>query len=134
MSFYILKKLVRDKFIENCKKNDINQIITKKLSNKNYISSLKKKLIEESKEVIEAKETEDIKEEICDVFEVLDSIMRFYKINKKDIFKIQKEKRITKGSFEKGVFCEKLFVDESQNCYWSSYLRKKYKKEIKNEK
>ena len=58
--------LVRNNRLAIMKKNGLS-VNYEILSNKDYIIELKNKLLEESKELIEAKTTKELKEEIIDV-------------------------------------------------------------------
>lgn len=69
----------------------------------NYI----KKLLEESQEVINSQDTEDILEELADVLEVLKSIAELENKNLDDIMEIASQKRLKRGGFSKKIFLEK---------------------------
>jgi len=95
-------KLVRDnvpKIISDNGKNPKTHIANKK----EYWTKLKEELIEETKEFCE----DNKKEEIADILEVIDTIYKFKKWNKKEILKIQKTKRKVQGSFNKRIILEK---------------------------
>ena len=103
----IYNKLIRDLIPEIIERNgDISKI--RILNQREYKLELLKKLIEESKEVLEARNNKkDLIKEIGDVMEVLESIEKTYKLNKKDILKIKKERIKKRGGFEKRIFLEK---------------------------
>ena len=75
------------------------------LNSKQYTIELKRKLIEESKELNTAISRAEVIEELADVYEVLESILIDQRIDIKDI----NEKRITKN-IEKGSFESRLFL------------------------
>ena len=103
----IYNKLIRDLIPEIIEKNGAIPKI-RILNQKEYKLELLKKLIEESKEVLEARNNKkDLIKEIGDVMEVLESIEKTYKLNKKDILKIKKERIKKRGGFEKRIFLEK---------------------------
>ena len=103
----IYNKLIRDLIPEIIEKNGAISKI-RILNQKEYKLELLKKLIEESKEVLEARNNKkDLIKEIGDVMEVLESIEKTYKLNKKDILKIKKERNKKRGGFEKRIFLEK---------------------------
>ena len=103
----IYNKLIRDLIPEIIEKNGAIPKI-RILNQKEYKLELLKKLIEESKEVLEARNNKkDLIKEIGDVMEVLESIEKIYKLNKKDILKIKKERIKKRGGFEKRIFLEK---------------------------
>lgn len=96
-------KLIRDK---------IPKVITQKggryktrvLLTKEFEKELKKKLLEESKELLEAPR-EELLSELADVLEVLKSIALHHKIDFRTVekYRIQKKK-------ERGGFLKKLFL------------------------
>ncbi len=105
MSVY--KKLVRD-LIPKIIKNDKEAPVTKILSKREYKLELLKKLIEESEEVVEAKNSKkDLTKEVGDVMEVLEAIEKAYDLDRKEILKIKKERKKKRGGFEKRIFLEK---------------------------
>lgn len=128
MTFYKINKLVRDKFIQNCAEVNAVAYCRKTLNSDFYRKILEKKLLEEAKEVVVEKNRENLKEEIADLLEVVDCIVKYYKFSKKEILNIKNAKRNRKGSFKKSIFCEKIEIDDSNDDYWSSYIRAKYKK------
>jgi predicted house-cleaning noncanonical NTP pyrophosphatase (MazG superfamily) len=96
-----VSKLVRDK---------IPEIIFEKggkcsfhiADKKEYEDRLKHKLLEE---VLEFNENFS-KDELSDIFEVLDSILRFKKYKKGDIVKGQMKKRKIRGGFKKWIILD----------------------------
>lgn len=96
------QKLVRNKIPQIINSNH-QKCQVQKLSNSEYKKALKHKLIEESEEVLTANKN-DLAEEIADIYEVIDTLIKVNKLNKKDIFKIQEQKRKLKGKFDKNCF------------------------------
>lgn len=98
------KKLVRDKTPERHTENKKLHFV--EVNDIEYLSFLKRKLVEEVNEVIDALENSDgehQKEEICDVLEVLDAMMSFKKFDKKEVLKKKEEKKEEKGGFYKKI-------------------------------
>ena len=105
MSVY--KKLVRD-LIPGIIKNDGKMPIIRILGKREYELELLKKLVEESKEVLEARNNKkDLIKEVGDVMEVLEAIEKAFGLDKKEILKIKKERKKKRGGFEKQVFLER---------------------------
>ena len=102
----IFNKLVRDN-IPNIIENNGEKAITRILSDKEYRVELYKKLLEESQEVINSQDTEDILEELADVLEVLKSIAELENRNLDDIIEIANQNRLKRGGFSKKIFLEK---------------------------
>ncbi|WP_308256596.1 hypothetical protein [Geminocystis sp. GBBB08] len=96
------QKLIRNKIPQIINSNQ-QKCQVKNLSNAEYKEALKQKLIEESTEVSEANK-DNLAEEIADVYEVIDTLIKVYKLEKKDIIKIQKQKRKLRGKFDKKCF------------------------------
>jgi predicted house-cleaning noncanonical NTP pyrophosphatase (MazG superfamily) len=105
------QKLIRDKIPQIINLNN-QKCQVKKLSNTEYKEALKRKLIEESQEVLTANK-DNLTEEIADVYEVIDTLIKVYKLDKKNIQKIQKQKAKLRGKFEKKYLLVSL--DSSDN-------------------
>ena len=100
---YKYNKLVRDKIVD--KINSRGDIATYRvLSDDEYLTELNKKLLEESNEFIE----ENSVEELGDVMEVIESIMRVKKISWEDVRKAQDIKREKNGGFLNKIYLESV--------------------------
>lgn len=96
------RKLIRDK---------IPQVIeavgdkyeVRIMGKREYEKELKKKLVEEAKELNETPK-EKLLNEMADVLELLKSISEFYKINFKLVEEKQVQKRQERGGFKKRIF------------------------------
>lgn len=96
-------KLVRDKIpqiIENAGK----EAVTKILDDAEYEKFLIQKLGEEAEEFMQTPN----EEELADIMEVIESIMKLKKISWGDVRVIQDKKREERGGFEDRVFLEKV--------------------------
>lgn len=96
-------KLVRDNIPEIIQKDGKNCEVSV-LEYKDYIKEIKKKIIEEAIEVNEAKNNEEMIDELADLFELLDYLLIEEKI---DLLKIKKrriQKNIEKGGFENRLY------------------------------
>lgn len=96
-------KLVRDK-IANIIREDNKFPKTRILTDDEYKEALLKKLLEESEEVMNAKDEKDLMKEIGDVQEVLDSIIKAFNLNREEIKKIQEKRKKERGGFEKKLY------------------------------
>ncbi|MBU0572217.1 nucleoside triphosphate pyrophosphohydrolase [Patescibacteria group bacterium] len=96
------RKLIRDKIPEiiNSKGGEFK---TRILLKGEFEKELRKKLLEESKELLKAPR-KDLVNELSDVLEVLKSIASYYKISFKKIEKYQIKKRKERGGFKKRLF------------------------------
>lgn len=106
----IYNKLVRDKIPEIIKKNK-EKPITRVLNHEEYISELEKKLYEEYLEVIDAK-GEDRLEELADMLEVMQALVKIDGYSIEDIIKVSQEKANKRGVFDKRIFLEKVITND----------------------
>jgi len=97
-------KLVRDNIPEIIKRNGEEPVI-KVLSNFEYKLELEKKLLEECKEVLEAKNSDRI-EELADLLEVMMALGKIEGKTFEDIIRVCEEKRAKRGAFDKMIYLE----------------------------
>lgn len=99
-------KLVRDKIPEKIQQNGEDAIAAQ--LEKHVLSQLlRRKLVEESLEVLDSERKEDIIVELADVLEVLDGIINQYQIDINSILSQKEKKREKAGGFEKGIYLKK---------------------------
>jgi predicted house-cleaning noncanonical NTP pyrophosphatase (MazG superfamily) len=103
----IYNKLVRDRIPEIIEKDNARPKI-RTLENKEYLKALYDKLEEEAAELKNAIGKEEAMKEIGDVYEVLEAIIKSYKLDEEEIRKLQNQRRETRGGFEKGIFLESV--------------------------
>ena len=104
---FILNKIGRDKGLEGFKSQEITPIY-KYLKGDELCAALANKLIEESHEVREAHDSQEVIHELADLLEVIDGLCKAYKISYTEII-AEKEKRYnSRGGFEKGLFIESI--------------------------
>ncbi len=107
MKKYFHNKLIRDKIPQIIEKSNESYEV-RVMGEKEFEKELKKKLIEEARELTTT-ENDDLVNEMADVLELLKSIANYYKID----FKLVEEKQVKKKE-ERGGFEKKLFL------VWSS--------------
>ncbi len=95
-------KLIRDKIPEVITKSG-GKYEVRILKEKEFEKELKKKLVEEAKEVGKASKKE-IVNELSDILEIIKSISEYHKLNFKQIEKYQAKKRKERGGFKKKLF------------------------------
>ena len=101
-------KLVRDRIPEIIRNNKGKPKI-KILEEDEFIQELLNKLEEEVREVEGAKnEREELIKEIGDVYEVIEAIENFYKIDKRDIYRIKEKRKEERGGFQKRISLENV--------------------------
>lgn len=109
MSRKTYNKLIRDKIPEIIKKNGASPKIFV-LNDEQFKSALKEKLIEEAKELLEAKTNDEILNELSDVLQLLESIALNNDTTFLEVEKQKEKKKMERGGFDKKLFLE--YVDE----------------------
>lgn len=95
-------KLIRDMIPEVVSRSG-GEYKTRILNKREFERELKKKLIEESKELGRASKKELINE-LADILELIKSISEYYKLNFKKVEEYQVKKRKERGGFKKRLF------------------------------
>ena len=95
-------KLVRDKVPDVIRQRG-ECITTATLQGEPLIRALSEKLVEESYELLDAKDLNSIVAELADVQEVMDALMREHGLSKGVVEKEQTRKRKHRGGFTKGI-------------------------------
>lgn len=99
----IYNKLIRDKIPEITKADGwISE--TRILKTKEFITELKKKILEEAKELNEGTDTKNLIEELADIQEIIDALLLENKVRFAEFRKIQTKKRQRRGGFKKKLF------------------------------
>ena len=96
-----------------------------------------KKLVEEANEVLNAKNNEELMDEIGDVIEVLKALIKQSKVKKRYIRKLRRRKAKFRGKFKKGVYCKYVkFPVEVDEKWMHKYkdITDKMEKSFKKEK
>ncbi len=120
MRKFAFHKLVRDKIVEQILSNG-NTPIWKTLSPEEYIKELKKKVAEESQEIIHAK-GDEVAKELADVQELIDSLLKELHISKEEFAKIQEKKNEKAGAFKNKHYIE--YVETKNTSEWVEYYLK----------
>lgn len=102
----VFNKLVRDKIPDLMASSGVT-VTFKSLHGEKLRKALKDKLIEETQEVVAAESYDKLLEELADVSEVVEHLLRVHGFSKADLEKAMADKRICNGSFLKGYFLEK---------------------------
>jgi len=97
-------KLVRDNIPQIIKDKTGTEPEVKILENdEEFLKYLLKKLVEEAKELEQSTEVGNTEEELADVLEIIETILKLKNWTMADIAKIQTEKRTNNGGFEKKI-------------------------------
>jgi predicted house-cleaning noncanonical NTP pyrophosphatase (MazG superfamily) len=100
-------KLVRDGIPGVIRANGQTPI-TRILNNQEYNQSLLHKIEEETVELIEAKDPEEILNESADVMELLLANLALHNLTQADLEAYRKQKLAEKGGFQRRIFLEKV--------------------------
>lgn len=124
MRTFSFSKLVRDKIVDAIIANG-NSPKWRTLSDEEYIKELKKKLVEEALELIEADNKETIKE-VADVQEIIDNLLEVLKISRRNLILVQHSKNEKNGSFKNRQYIDVVEVkdDASEIEYYLKYPEK----------
>lgn len=109
---FLCNKLGRDKDLENFKAEGIVPKY-KMLTGNEWRSELQRKLIEEVAEVHEAKNVEEVTDELADILIVINGLCKAYDISIGDLECIKQKKREKRGGFEQGLYIERLEMEAS---------------------
>ena len=120
---YTYNKLVRDKIPEEINSMEGRKAKFRIMDENEYIKELNRKLLEESNEFVEENDIE----ELADVMEVMESIMKIKNIQWEEVKKIQTKKRDKKGSFDRKIYLEYV-EEEKRNIKEEEDLKKSIRK------
>jgi predicted house-cleaning noncanonical NTP pyrophosphatase (MazG superfamily) len=101
----IFRKLVRDRIPEIIEKDGKNAV-TRVLDEREFLTALENKLLEEVQEL--RVDSADKKEEIADIYEVLDAFIGARGFSREEIAALQLKKRAKRGGFSKRLFLERV--------------------------
>lgn len=121
MPTFQFNKLVRDKFRPIYDR--LGQTIqTRELSRDQLKDEIRKKIIEEAKELpIDAVSTEDIAGELADIQQALDDLADKCGVSSEQIAKKKTAKFAEKGGFREGLFVETITLNDDDK--WVQYYR-----------
>jgi len=113
MTREVHNKLIRDKIPEIMTAHKVKFKVSK-LNGKQFSKALKNKLLEETIELKDAKTKDELLNELADVLEVFEAILKDDKISIKDVVKKQKKKRVERGGFDKKLFLKYIDKEEKK--------------------
>jgi len=96
-------KLIRDRIPKIVKEAGWKPKV-RKLKKEEFLEALKRKISEEARELMRAKDKKGIINEIIDIQEILDALISEIKTTKPEIKKFQSAKRKRRGGFKKKLF------------------------------
>jgi len=99
MRAFLQNKLWRDKAIDLLEKMG-SKIHWKRLDDSAFDQEIRVKLLEESEEVKKAVSKQELIEELADVYDILDTILKLHDIDKTEVEKSQAKKNQSRGGFD----------------------------------
>jgi len=97
-------KLVRDKIPEIIENNENKKVKTRILEDdREYLDFLFKKIEEEANELANTKNEKHLMEELSDVMEIIDEILKVSKLDLEKIREVQRVKNLERGGFKKRI-------------------------------
>lgn len=105
MSRITYNKLVRDRIPEIISA-DGQRPTTRTLAPEEFTKALRQKLVEEAKEVLAARDEQELYKELADVQEVLDTLKPACQVDQTRLDAVQAERHTTRGGFRGRVFLE----------------------------
>lgn len=127
MPTFMFNKLIRDKLEQEYIRLD-HRAKYVKLSDAELIEALKRKIVEEAEEIPADGLKEDVASELADVMQVVEDIAAKLGVSSQDILEAKDRKFAKKGGFSKGLFVERVTLNDDDE--WNEYYRKspeKYK-------
>ena len=110
---FLSEKLVRDKTVERYTEQGGSLTYRILENDAEYERELNKKLLEEAKEVIAAKNRLELIAELADTQEVLNAIAKHHKIDLQEIEAVRLEKSASRGSFDNRIYSAIGMVQEN---------------------
>lgn len=96
-------KLIRDKIPEIIKAAGWSPVVVV-LGKKKFLEALKKKVLEEAKELAKARRKNEVINEIVDLQEILDTLISELGLGKREVKKEQVAKKKKRGGFRNKLF------------------------------
>jgi predicted house-cleaning noncanonical NTP pyrophosphatase (MazG superfamily) len=119
MATFVFNKLIRDKLKSEYER--LGQVASyKKLTKEEFAEALKRKLIEEANEIDPA-DKESVLNELADIYQVVEDLIKLYDLNPQDIGDIKNATFEKKGGFAGANFVETLTLDDNDE--WNDYYR-----------
>jgi len=117
MHQFKVAKLVRDKIAQRMIADEKARY--RVLKETGFIKELKKKILEEAKELGTIKEKKRIIKELADIQEIIDTLSQALKSSKKEIKDKQREENKKSGSFKKRLYIETIELEDDHQ--WLDY-------------
>jgi len=117
---FALDKLIRDKMADNMRSEDII-VHDRMLNDQEYLIALKKKLQEETEEILLASTPDQLAQECGDLLEVLYALIKASGLSLEQVEQARLAKKVKNGGFERKVFVS--YVEHTQEHPATAYCR-----------
>lgn len=121
MLTFLCNKLGRDKIFELCQQQNI-EIDAYIMNDTAYKQALAKKLQEEAEEVIASSSPDELLEELADVQEVIDALLKAHGFTSDQLRDAQLKKREKKGGFNQKIYISSFSM--ADDCPAKEYFSK----------
>lgn len=111
MKKFKFDKLIRDKLLKKMRDKGIIVHIKHIDSHEEILSYFKAKVVEESREILSASTREELIEEIADITEVLDELLKRSRIDPAEIEHARLTKSINKGGFSNAIVVDTVEIN-----------------------
>ena len=120
MRYFKFNKLVRDEIVyQILKSGDLPKY--RYLEEDEFLKKLKAKMLEEVEELCNATKNKEMIEELADISELVDELMKLRNIKKKELKSCQINKKRKNGGFGKRIFID--YVGCKSNSTWARYYQ-----------
>jgi len=120
MQKFKVAKLVRDKIAQRMIADENAHY--RVLNDTEYIEELKKKILEEAKELLPVEDESKIVKELADIQEIIDALILTLKSSKRDLKLRQKGENKKSGAFKKRLYIETIELKDDHP--WLDYYLK----------
>ncbi len=117
MHKFKVAKLVRDKIAQRMIADENARY--RVLNDTEYIDELKKKILEEAKELLPVEDESKIVKELADIQEIIDALILTLKSSKQDLKSRQKGENKKSGAFKKRLYIETIELADDHK--WLDY-------------
>lgn len=107
MTTHVYQKLVRDR-IPDIVRADGGAPTVKTLDDAAFENALRVKLVEEAQEAVAAKDEAEIKKELADLREIIQTLCRLHGFSEQAILDEQKRRRDERGGFDNRIWLESI--------------------------
>ncbi|MFW5719896.1 MAG: GNAT family N-acetyltransferase [Candidatus Dojkabacteria bacterium] len=124
MRYFRFEKLIRDKILDAMPGQEQLPIGVRHLNDEEFVHMLLQKVIEEAEEARNAQDTEQLKEELADIQELIDNLLDALNISLEELKSYQNKKIQKNGSFKKRIFMQASAIESDEHPWLKYYLER----------